>query len=527
MRVVPRIAIALAVLALGAAPAAGATLVVASESGPDSLDPALAYAPDTWQVLVNCGEGLLAFRREPGPAGAEVVPALAASMPAVSDGGRRLTFTLRAGARFGPPADRPVRPSDIKASIERLFLVRSPGRGLFRDIRGAARLDATGRGGIAGIRAQDATGRIEFRLARPDPAFLRVLALPFAFALPRGTPPTDQGAAGLASAGPYRIAAFIPGRRIDIRRNPGYAAGAAGGAAGGPSRIEVRIGVAAPDAARLLGEGRIDYTQSRLSAAEIATATEGGARLHRHVEGTTYYFFMNTRRPPFDDLRVRRAVNLALDRAALARAFGGAAVPTDRVLPPGIPGHVAGGPPAPPDLMGARRLMERAGAVGAPVSVWGQTAEPSPGITRALARTLRRIGLRATVRLWDRQALLTSLSHPATPSQIGYGRWRGDFPDGADWFPLLLSGAAIRPGANLNYSLLDDRRVNALIDRAAATSDPAARAARWAVVERAVDARAPWAPFANSTRVDVTSARVGGFVAHTLYGFLWMRARLP
>jgi ABC-type transport system substrate-binding protein len=245
----------------------------------------------------------------------------------------------------------------------------------------------------------------------------------------------------------------------------------------------------------------------------------------RHAEGTTYYFFMNSRRPPFDDVRVRRAVNLALDRPALAAAFGGEAVPTAQVLPPGVPGHLDEPVPA-PDRPAARALVRRAGAQGARVEVWGQTAEPSPALTRRLAATLRAIGLSPRIRLWDRNELIGALADPSAPSQIGYARWRQDYPDGADWFGLLLAGSAIRPGANLNYALLDDGRVNRLIARASGTWDPALRAQRWSAVERAVRDRAPWAPFANSVRTDLVSKRVGGYTAHQLYGFLWMRARL-
>ena len=514
----PAIAVViLAALVAAVTPASAATLVVASETDPDSLDPALAYAPETWQVLVNAGEGLLAFRREEGPAGAEVVPALA-GMPSISDGGRRLTFRLRDDARFGPPADRPVRPSDLKASIERLFASESPGRGLYRGIRGARRFERTGEGGIAGIVARDAAGEVEFRLARPDPSFLRVLALPFAFALPSGTPVARRDAAPAASAGHYRVAAYRPGDRIVLERNPGRATG--------PERIEVRLGVDADDAARLVAKGEIDYVQSRLPPARARAVAEGSrARVLRHVEGTTYYFFMNGRRPPFDDARVRRAVNLALDRPALAAAFAGEAVPTAQVLPPGVPGHLAEPVPA-PDLPAARALVRGAGAQGARVEVWGQTAEPSPALTRRLAATLREIGLSPRIRLWDRNALIGALADPDAPSQIGYARWRQNYPDGADWFGLLLSGSAIRAGANLNYALLDDDRVDRLIARASGTWDPELRARRWAAVQRAVRALGAWAPFANSVRTDLVSARVGGYTAHQLYGFLWMRARL-
>ena len=519
-----RAAIALAVLAGAAAPAAAATLTVAGEDDPDSLDPALAYAPESWQVLVNAGEGLLGYRREGGAAGAEVAPALAAA-PAVSDGGRRLVFRLRDDARFGPPESREVRPSDVKASVERLFLMGSPGRGLYRGIRGARAFESAREGGIPGIVARDGAGEVEFRLSRPDPTFLRVLALPFAFVLPRGTPPSDRGAAGVASAGPYRVASYARGDRIVLERNRGYVAGAVGPAEG-PERISVQLGVPSEEAVRRAGAGEVDYVQTRPTPDEAAAADRSPAQVRRHMEGATYYFFMNTRRAPFDDVRVRRAVNLAIDRRALAAAFGGQAAPTARILPPGVPGYR--GPEAlpAPDPSAARGLVRQAGATGTAVTVWGYTREPSPSITRRLAETLSRIGLRPTVRLWERGAMLGTLADPGAASQIGYARWRNDFPDGADWFPLLLSGSSIRPGGNLNYALLDDDRVDRLIARAEATWDPALRAERWWQVERSVAALAPWAPFANGVRADILSPRIRGYVAHQLYGFLWMRARV-
>lgn len=513
-------------LSVGAGAAAGATLVVAAEGDPDSLDPALAYAPESWQVLVNAGEGLVAYRRAGGMAGADVVPALAARMPVVSDAGRRLSFTLRASARFGPPANRAVRASDVKASLERIFLAGSPGRGLYRSIRGATAFEGSPTAaGISGITADDASGRVEIALTRSDPAILRVLALPFAFVLPRGTPPSDQGRAAISSAGPYRVAAYRPGEAIELVRNAGYVAGGAG-PANGPAAIRVDLGVGSDDALARVATGTADYAQARPSPAQVRAARSDPARrVWRHVEGATYYFFMNTRRPPFDDIRVRRAVNIAINRTAMARAFGGEAVPTSQVLPPGVPGRRGKMDPSPrPDLAAARALVARAGATGATVSVWGATGDPSPVVTRLLERTLDRIGLRASPRLWDRSTMLAALADPGVDSQIGYARWQQDFPDGADWFPLLLSGSAIRTGANLNYALLDDARVDALIDTASGIWAPDARAAAWKAVDKAVAQRAPWAPFANSVRSDITSQRVSGVVGHQLYGFLWMRA---
>lgn len=523
MRHLPH-AVALAALALALpATAAAGTLVVAADEGPDSLDPAMAYGGDSWQALANTGEGLVAHRRVAGAAGTEVVPALAATMPAVSDDGRRLVFRLRRDARFGPPASRPVRPSDLKASIERLFLAGSPGRGLFRTIAGAGRFEAAREGGIAGIVARDRRRELELRLTRSDPSILHVLALPFAHALPRGTPPAEQAGPGLASAGPYRVASHDPGSGIELVRNRAYATGPAGG----PDRIRVRLGMSAAEAAAAVRAGRADYAQPRPSASDLtAAALASRARVRRHVDGTTYYFFMNTRRPPFDDVRVRRAVTLAIDRAALAREFGPrAAVPTAQMLPPGVAGRRSAASPA-PDLAAARRLVAEAGATGSIVTVWGLTNEPSPDVTARLERTLDAIGLRAGTRLWERSTMLAALASPSAPSQIGYVRWRQDFPDAADWYPLLLGRAAIRPGGTLNYAQLADPVLERMIRRAAATWDPGRRVRRWRAVGRAVARRAPWAPFAHTVRADIVSTRVRGYVAHPLYGFLWSRARV-
>ncbi len=167
--------------------------------------------------------------------------------------------------------------------------------------------------------------------------------------------------------------------------------------------------------------------------------------------------------------------------------------------------------------------MRQAGAEGAAVSVWGLTREPSPTVTRRLARTLAAIGLRPQVRLWERGALLAALADPGAPSQIGYARWRNDFPDGADWFPLLLSGSAIRAGGNLNYSLLDDDRVNRLIARAGHLGPGCGPSAGGRSSGRRGAAPGPLRQRRPHRRAVGAGA---GYVPHQLYGFLWMRARL-
>jgi peptide/nickel transport system substrate-binding protein len=198
-------------------------------------------------------------------------------------------------------------------------------------------------------------------------------------------------------------------------------------------------------------------------------------------------------------------------------------VPTAQVLPPVVPGFRRL-PVTRPDLTAARRLVGEAGSVGAAVTLWGHTTAPAPALTDYMAGVLRRLGFRVTVRLLPKPLLLSTLGMRSTRSQIGYARWQQDLPDGQDWFGLLLHGREVRVRDTLNYARLDDPGVNDLIDRAASTADPAARAAAWTDVEQAVARLAPWVPVANTVRTDVTSRRVRGYVAHQTYGFLWAQA---
>jgi peptide/nickel transport system substrate-binding protein len=496
--------------------------MVAAEGNPDFLDPGFAYTPESWQILANTGNGLLAFRRESGVRGAEVVPDLARELPDVSADGRTLTFTLRKGVRFGPPANREIRASDVKASIERLFLMRSGNAAVYAEIEGARDLLASGKGTLEGIQADDDTGRVVIHLTKPDPSFPAALALPFAFVLPRETPPVDQSTAPPVATGPYRVASYTVNREVVLERNPNFVP-RPDAPAGEVDRIVIRLGVPAEAALRAIARGELDYTQSRVNDRQLARIDASKVVIHRSVEPATYYYFMNVNVPPFDDVRVRRAVNLAIDRQAIASLFHGEAMPTAQLLPPTVPGFRRLAIPR-RDLPRARALVRQAGAVGTRVTVWGHDTDPSPAVTRHLAATLRTLGFRVTVRMFDKPTLLTTLGDRRTRAQIGYARWRQTLPDGSDWFGLLVDGRRLRASENLNYSYVDDQGLNRLLDRASATVDPSRRAAAWAATDRAVAAKVPIAPFANSVRIDVVSPRVSGYTFHQMFGFLWSKA---
>src|SRR5207302_13779 len=200
----------------------GGTLHAAIADNPDHLDTGLSYATEGWEILEATGDGLLGFRKTAGPA--VIVPDLAVAMPKVSDGGRTYTFHMRSGVKFSSPVNREVLPSDIKFSIERLFRVDSGGVGFYSGIVGADSYAKTRKGGISGIVADDRTRTITFHLTQPDGTFLEYMAIPFAFALPKGTPNRDISTVPQwrVATGPYVISEYVPKDHITLVRDPGF-----------------------------------------------------------------------------------------------------------------------------------------------------------------------------------------------------------------------------------------------------------------------------------------------------------------
>ena len=192
-----------------------------------------------------------------------------------------------------------------------------------------------------GVRTPDAS-TVAFQLSEPDPRFLEELSV--LVPIPDGTPSGDVGTAPVPGTGPYDIESFVPGHLLILERNPLLRGLVRGGPTGRlPGRDRLPGGRKRGRGSRRVAAGQADLVQLVGDPdAARQLAAQHPAQVHTEAQQATVFVFLNTRTPPFDDVRVRRALNFALDRQRLADLFGaGLARPTCQIIPPTTAGYRA------------------------------------------------------------------------------------------------------------------------------------------------------------------------------------------
>jgi peptide/nickel transport system substrate-binding protein len=496
-------ALALAFNGCGEGGAPPGTLKASFTAFPDSLDPAAAITTEALGAMQNTYIPLLTYAHANGMAGTKLIPGLATSLPRVSDRGRRYELRLRPELHYSDGTA--VRASDFRYAVERMFRLNSPGSPFYTDIVGAERFQRTGKGGIAGIRTDDRSGRIVIRLREPRGTFPNELALLYVALLPQGTPIADQTAHPPPATGPYAITGVRPGRSWEYERNPAWATGNAAALPQLPSghvdRIQVQVIHNGAREVNDVERGHTDWMRGPPPPDLLPAIKErySGSQFREEPTISTFYFWMNTQRPPFDDLLVRRAVNYALDPAVLERIYAGTMRATQQVLPPGMPGYrhyVL----YPHDEAKARALIARADPSNREVTIWTNNYGVNQEAGEYYEDVLRGLGLKPKLKAISIADYFTVIGNRATPDlDTGWANWLLDYPHPNDYFEAQLSGRSIAANGNTNWAHFDDPAVNAKIERLEREQlDPRVRA-EYAALDRAVMRQAPWAPFGNLT----------------------------
>jgi peptide/nickel transport system substrate-binding protein len=493
----------------------------------DCFDPNVVWDADAWAFMANVYDGLLGYRRVAGTQGGSLVPDLARAVPTPTDGGRTYTFQLRRGIRFSN--GRPVRASDVLASFERIYKI-SFGSGLYTGIVGGQTcVDDPSRCDLSrGIEADDGTGTVVLHLTEPDPDFLFKLALPFTSVVPAESPTEEDSR--LLGTGPYKVAAF-DSNELRLVRNPYFRVWSQDAQPTGyPDEIRVHIGGNPADQIEAVTSGAADYTTALPSRRLHQLGRQYPGQLHSDPLARTRYLFLRVTFPPFDDLRVRRALNYAVDRSQIVEIMGGPLVaqPTCQMVSPNFPGYRPYCPytldPNPagtwtaPDMGKATRLIAASGTRGMRVRVYADSENPErAAIGRYFTKLLRELGYRASLTVFDPDHFYDYVQGHERRVQLAVTGWQADYVTPANF---LLQFACPDLLGTLNDSEYCNRSVDALMRRAieAQTAEPAAALELWANVDRTVADEAPAVFLTNERDVVLVSKRVGNFQAHPLYG---------
>jgi peptide/nickel transport system substrate-binding protein len=466
-------------------------------SFPDYLDPQLSYTAEGWTAMYDTYIPLLTYRHAGGKAGSDVIPGLARGLPKISDGGRKYVLHLRKGLHYSD--GRPVRASDFEFSVERMFRLYSGGFPFFVDIEGARQFLKTRKGGIRGIATDNRTGRIAIRLDRPRGTFTYELALPFVALVPPDTPNRDRSGHPPPGTGPYAITESQAGRGWTYERNPEWDGGNAALLpqipGGHVDRIEVKVTPNPRAQVEALERGEIDWMQNPPPIDRYAAIKRRylGTRFRVEPTHSLYYFWMNTTKAPFDDVRVRRAVNYAIDPQVLRRIYAGQLAPTQQVLPPEMPGY-SEFELYPHDIAQARRLIAKAKPRDRKITVWADTESPNEEATAYYAQVLRELGFTVRLKVLGADFYFWAISKPSTPDlDTGWSNWFEDYPHPNDFFQPLLSGSSILRSNSSNFAQIDvpslNRRIAGLRERSRVP------ASRYAALDRSYMKLAPIAPY--------------------------------
>jgi ABC-type transport system substrate-binding protein/class 3 adenylate cyclase/streptogramin lyase len=488
-------------------------------------------------------DGLVAYRRVGGVGGSSLVGNLALRVPTPNDQGRTYTFQLRPGIHYSNGA--PVRASDFRYSLERLFTInRDFASRFYSGIVGAT--DCTARPPARcdlsrGIDVDDAAGRITIHLRKADPDFLHKLAIPLASVIPAGTLLRIARDDAIPGTGSYQVTESGPRHSLRLVRNSHFRMWSHDARPDGY-----------PDEIRLHESDLNDSEQLETSLAAVRAGdadmidvsaaggslksllTRPGGTVHLDPAPVTFWFFLNTRVPPFDDVRVRRALNFAVDRQPLLAAGGGPpfVAPSCQILPPGFPGYRpycpytlrpnAAGTWTAPDVARAKEILAASGTRGMHVEVVVHAFPPVVKAGRYFTRLLRDLGYRSSLRVIPDFAQYNAyVSDSRKRVQIGFDGWLADWLT-PSFLRTLFSCASFQPQppANLNRAEFCDPEIDLQMARAAAAqSSDAARANElWAAVDHAIVDRAVVVPTVTIPSGTYLSDRVGNYQNHPLWG---------
>ncbi len=491
-------------------PKQGGEIVITYKDDIATLDPAIGYDWVNWSMIKSLYSRLMDYT----PGTPDLVPSLAESFEVAPDG-LSYTFKLRKGVKFSN--GREVVASDVKYSIERAVdpKTQGPGAGFFGAIKGFDAVSGGTSTTLEGIETPD-DGTVVFKLSRPDATFLHVLAINFASVVPKEAVEAAAGDFGKkpVGSGPFILKDWTIGQSLTFERNPDFYLKDVPHI----DKFTVEVGQEPLVALLRLQKGEVDIAGDGIPPAkflEVKNSPEGASIIVDGEQLHTGYITLNTKVKPFDDLKVRQAINMAINKERITRILNGRATAANQPLPPLMPGYDKAFTGYAYDVEKAKALLAEAGlADGFETVLYSTNTDPQPRIAQAIQQDLAAVGVKAEVRALAQANVIAAGGTEGEAPMIWSGgmAWIADFPDASNFYGPILGCAGAIPGG-WNWSWYCNKELDARAIAADSMSDPAKaaeRTAAWGKIFTDIMADAPWVPLINERRVVAKSLRMGG-----------------
>jgi ABC-type transport system substrate-binding protein len=338
----------------------------------------------------------------------------------------------------------------------------------------------------------------------------------FFCAVPKNTSVDPDQEKPVPTAGPYYVTSWTPKRQLILKKNPNYS----GDRPANFDEIRYTADVEQATSVLQIKQGSTDYAGDGIPpSANSELARDFGPGTDKAKDGKQQFFYnpaltfnylgLNTTRPLFKDVNVRKAVAYAIDRPALVRLSGAySGEPTDQYLPPGLSSFEDADlfPLAGPDVEKAKELM--GGKTGKAVMYTCNQA-PCPERAQLVQQNLKAIGIDVSIKQFPRNVQFAKEGIKGEPFDIADEGWIADYPDPYDFINKLLDGRTIQESNNVNFSYFNSPIYNKKMDEAAAQTGEARDRAYAELDADIAGNAAPLAAWSVPNNIDFFSARVG------------------
>ncbi|WP_433176147.1 ABC transporter substrate-binding protein [Actinoallomurus sp. CA-150999] len=497
-------------------PATGGTVHFLTKTDFSHLDPGLGFDGGVNNFYRLIYRGLTTFASGAGAAGGKVVPDLATDLGTSSDNAKTWTFHLKDGLTFenGSPIDS----SAVKFGVERAWDPEMGGSPYPRLLVDAPK-DYKGpyqSGDLNTIETPDAK-TVVFHLKKPFADFPSALAMPNFFPVPKGTGAAHAFDTKPIASGPYRVASYVHGTSLKLVRNPQWKASTDSVRTAKPDAWEWTFGLdgATIDERMLAGQGAdADAIADKIQTATLSRiqTPQLKARTLSGYMGCTTYLAMNTTRKPLNDLRVRQAIEYAINKDTIVAAFGGSQLASKgtAIQPPIMKGRTEYDPyPYNPEK--AKQLLAEAGLSGGfsltldtrPVAV--QTA-----LAVAIQEALKPLNIHIKINNIDSSTFYEVIADTSKEHDLPLTGWCPDWASGLTFLPPLFDGRGITSTANSNLAQINNDAINKRIDQIAAMTNADTADAAYGELDKQIMTQAPIVPLAYEKTALIAGANIAG-----------------